>query len=49
MVGRFMNLASSDPDAPWSYEAFEPPPGFVMPREGAGNNGNNTGTGRIDW
>ncbi|GAA5520499.1 transglycosylase domain-containing protein [Aliifodinibius salicampi] len=49
MVGRFMNLASSDPDAPWSYEAFEPPAGFVMPREGAGNNGNNTGTGRIDW
>lgn len=50
MVGQFMNLVTSDPDAPWSYEAFEPPAGFVMPQEGAGNNGgNNTGTGRIDW
>lgn len=51
MVGRFINLASSDPEAPWSYEPFEPPAGFVMPSERTEptNNGNNTGTGRIDW
>ncbi|SHF87708.1 penicillin-binding protein 1A [Fodinibius roseus] len=50
MVGQFIKLASSDPEAPWSYEPFEPPAGFVPPQEGTGqNNGTNTGTGRIDW
>lgn len=51
MVGRFMNLASADPEAPWGYDPFEPPPGFVLPTERteSQNNGNNTGTGRIDW
>jgi penicillin-binding protein 1A len=50
MVGRFMNLVSRDSEAPWSYDPFEPPAGFVMPHERTGqNNGNNTGTGRIDW
>lgn len=50
MVGQFIKLASSDPEAPWSYEPFEPPAGFVIPRaETEQNNGINTGTGRIDW
>ncbi|SMO42197.1 penicillin-binding protein 1A [Fodinibius sediminis] len=51
MVGQFIKLASNDPEAPWSFEPFEPPPGFVMPERNNNfqNNGNNTGTGRIDW
>ncbi len=31
IVGRFINLVTSDPEAPWSYEAFDSPPGFIMP------------------
>jgi len=31
IVGTFINLAQSDPEVNWSYEAFEAPPGFVMP------------------
>jgi len=31
IVGSFINFATDDPDAPWSYDAFEPPPGFIMP------------------
>ncbi|MDX1671296.1 MAG: penicillin-binding transpeptidase domain-containing protein, partial [Balneolaceae bacterium] len=31
IVGNFINLVTSDPDAPWSYDAFEPPKGFIMP------------------
>lgn len=33
IVGRFINLAQSDPEVNWSYEAFEAPPGFVMPQD----------------
>ena len=33
IVGTFINYAQSDPEAPWSYEAFSPPPGFVMPED----------------
>jgi penicillin-binding protein 1A len=31
IVGQFINYATSDPSVPWSYEAFEPPSGFIMP------------------
>ncbi|MEX2602524.1 MAG: transglycosylase domain-containing protein [Balneolaceae bacterium] len=31
IVGDFINRVKNDPEAPWSYQAFEPPPGFVMP------------------
>ncbi len=33
IVGTFINYATDDPDAPWSYEPFQPPAGFVMPEE----------------
>jgi penicillin-binding protein 1A len=49
IVGKFINLASSDPKAPWSYEAFESPPGFVMPQDPDSAENNRTGTGRIGW
>ncbi|HET6528097.1 MAG TPA: transglycosylase domain-containing protein [Balneolaceae bacterium] len=32
IVGKFINLATADPKAPWSYEGFTPPPGFIMPQ-----------------
>lgn len=50
IVGKFINLASADSEAPWSYEAFESPPGFIMPQDpdSAASN-NETGTGRIGW
>jgi penicillin-binding protein 1A len=49
IVGKFINLASSDPKAPWSYQAFESPPGFVMPQDPDSARDNETGTGRIGW
>ncbi|MGM0545689.1 MAG: penicillin-binding protein 1A [Bacteroidota bacterium] len=49
IVGEFINAASSDPEAPWSYEAFESPPGFVMPQDPDSAEENDTGTGRINW
>ncbi len=54
IVGRFINLVTSDPKAPWSYQSFEPPPGFVMPQPPE-NNYRNTfdpdfeDNDRIDW
>ncbi|HET8865902.1 MAG TPA: transglycosylase domain-containing protein [Gracilimonas sp.] len=33
IVGTFINNVTSDPDAYWKYDAFEPPPGFVMPED----------------
>ncbi|MGA1464754.1 MAG: penicillin-binding protein 1A [Balneolaceae bacterium] len=33
IVGTFINYAQQDPEAPWSYDAFTPPPGFVMPED----------------
>lgn len=49
IVGEFINLASADPKAPWSYDSFEQPPGFVMPQGPESESDDNTGTGRIDW
>lgn len=48
IVGDFINRATADEEAPWSYEPFEPPPGFVMPEDP--ENSENAGSeGRIGW
>ncbi|MGD8426086.1 MAG: transglycosylase domain-containing protein [Balneolaceae bacterium] len=49
IVGRFINLVKDDPNAPWSYEPFTPPPGFVMPKDPDSTDTGRTGTGRIGW
>ena len=50
IVGEFIQNASSDPDVNWSYEAFAPPPGFVMPEDPAIlNNDRDSRRGRIGW
>ncbi len=33
IVGEFINYVIADKDAYWGYDAFEPPPGFVMPED----------------
>lgn len=33
IVGKFINLAQSDPETNWSYEPFKSPPGFIMPHD----------------
>lgn len=33
IVGTFINLATADDEAYWKYDAFDPPPGFVMPED----------------
>ncbi|MCH2448656.1 MAG: transglycosylase domain-containing protein [Gracilimonas sp.] len=33
IVGQFINYATNDEDTYWKYDAFEPPPGFVMPED----------------
>lgn len=33
IVGTFMNYVVDDDDAPWSYDGFTPPPGFIMPED----------------
>ncbi|MEX1063584.1 MAG: transglycosylase domain-containing protein [Balneolaceae bacterium] len=33
IVGQFINYASEDPEGSWSYNSFEPPPGFIMPED----------------
>jgi len=48
IVGRFINLVKDDPKAPWSYEPFTPPPGFVMPKN-PDSTDNGEGTKRIGW
>jgi len=49
IVGKFINLVQDDPKAPWSYDSFQKPPGFVMPQDPDSAEGRNTGTGRIGW
>ncbi|WP_069130981.1 penicillin-binding protein 1A [Rhodohalobacter halophilus] len=48
IVGEFINRVTNDPEAPWSYDAFEQPPGFVMPEDPA-NQERNDRRGRIGW
>lgn len=33
IVGTFINMVTADQDAYWGYDAFTPPPGFVMPED----------------
>lgn len=33
IVGTFINMVTADKDAYWGYDAFNPPPGFVMPED----------------
>lgn len=33
IVGTFINRVTADKDAYWGYDAFTPPPGFVMPED----------------
>lgn len=55
IVGRFISLVTSDPEAPWSYKAFQPPPGFVIPQPPENNYQQqldfdlDDDNGRIDW
>jgi penicillin-binding protein 1A len=47
IVGRFIDLASSDPQTNWKENTFIPPPGFVMPEPQNDSTWEN-GT-RINW
>ncbi len=55
IVGRFISLVTSDPNAPWSYKAFQAPPGFIMPQPPEDNFQQrdfdfiDDDNGRIDW
>lgn len=49
IVGQFINNVTSDPEAPWSYDAFEPPPGFVIPVDPESENGDRQKRERIGW
>lgn len=52
IVGEFINHVIADKDAYWGYDAFEPPPGFVMPEDPNIVNQElikNKNKGRIDW
>lgn len=48
IVGQFINYATEDPDTPWSYDPFMPPPGFVIPEDPEQNNGDRRRE-RIGW
>lgn len=51
IVGTFINKVTNDPDAPWSYDSFTPPPGFVMPEapESQEESLRDARRGRIGW
>jgi penicillin-binding protein 1A len=50
IVGTFINYAKDDPETPWSYDSFSPPPGFVMPEDPNSDNGQiDERRGRIGW
>lgn len=48
IVGQFINNVTDDPEAPWSYDAFEPPAGFTMPEDPA-NTDQSRERERIGW
>ncbi|MEX0905294.1 MAG: transglycosylase domain-containing protein [Balneolaceae bacterium] len=48
IVGTFINNVTSDPEAPWSKNAFTPPPGFIMPEAPETSNESDR-RGRIGW
>lgn len=49
IVGKFINLASADPDTPWSKESFNSPPGFIMPQDPETEESQESGSKRIGW
>jgi penicillin-binding protein 1A len=52
IVGTFINYVTEDPEAYWGYDAFSPPPGFVMPedpKEVRDELGTDKNRGRIGW
>ncbi len=53
IVGDFMDKCIADPNIAWSYDAFEPPKGFVMPEppknEEVGNPVKGREKGKIGW
>ncbi len=52
IVGTFINLVTSDKDAYWGYDAFTPPPGFVMPEDPEATRNEllrDNNRGRIGW
>ncbi len=52
IVGTFINYVTDDPEAYWGYDAFSPPPGFVMPedpKEVRDELGTDKNRGRIGW
>jgi len=49
IVGEFITNATSDPDTPWSYDAFTPPPGFVMPEDPEYTRSSPQRRDRIGW
>ncbi len=48
IVGDFINRVTGDEKAPWSYEPFNSPPGFVIPPDPE-NSENVENDGRIGW
>lgn len=48
IVGQFINYSTEDPDTPWSYDPFMPPPGFVIPEDPVNNN-EESRRDRIEW
>lgn len=50
VVGTFINYAKEDPETPWSYDSFTPPPGFIMPVDPNSDDGQiDERRGRIGW
>ncbi|MFY0684605.1 MAG: transglycosylase domain-containing protein [Balneola sp.] len=52
IVGTFINNVTADENAYWGYDAFTPPPGFVMPedpKEVREELGTDKNRGRIGW
>ncbi len=52
IVGTFINRVTADPEAYWGYDAFTPPPGFIMPEDpekGSDEMMKDARKGRIGW
>lgn len=49
IVGEFIDRVKKDPNAPWSYDAFEQPKGFVMPEEPKEAPSTTTIKKRVSW
>ena len=53
IVGEFITRTTNDPEAPWSYDGFEAPPGFVLPTDPDSASSDNPikdeKKGRVGW